>query len=594
MNYLVVKPEQTEKSSSTTDMFDNLKASISESSSESLKERTINHLAKECLISHLSIMGIETTMHRLNRWIRISIANKQEGKKGRKVAIEFEKDLWGELILVVYDKDDDEPKEDKQDEPKKKKTKGKESVGEKGKIVANVVYTYAIVVRAAEELQKSEKYKDDKLVQRFKFSNRWVRNFLHRNKFVRRRITREEKNIPSEVKVREVMTELQKKYNDNKIKLAYCYNMDETGINWQNGPLYMYVPDDADRATGSAASKARITAIIAGNVLGEFAPVMVIVKHAHSSKTHPDQTKHTVLDILMRKLNKLDDNNWELFVWEKEIEEDGNKIKHMVKYLKHKTRGHIITSQYKAWNDTIRQMMWLDLVMGPIQKEAEKTGDKVFVVQDNCGLHKTFHVEQQYVVLNMLSAFLPENMTATLQVMDLMVNGLLKVDQRRNAANDTFLAFRKYRNEVKVKGYNNVPKFKAPRPHLHDGILNLFKQFDNGPFISENFKASMAKCFQDTGCAANEFGEFKQYTESKVCCGSTSISNSSSVIDLTVDEINLNNLKIDDIVGDYIESLQNLDDEDNEILNNDETDEFLQDSEELNDLLDDEDDEDEH
>ena len=149
------------------------------------------------------------------------------------------------------------------------------------------------------------------------------------------------------------MTELQKKYNDNKIKLAYCYNMDETGINWQNGPLYMYVPDDADRATGSAASKARITAIIAGNALGEFAPVMVIVKHAHSSKTHPDQTKHTVLDILMRKLNKLDDNNWELFVWEKEIEEDGNKIKHMVKYLKHKTRGHIITSQYKAWNDII-------------------------------------------------------------------------------------------------------------------------------------------------------------------------------------------------------------------------------------------------
>ena len=147
-------------------------------------------------------------------------------------------------------------------------------------------------------------------------------------------------------------------------------------------------------------------------------------------------------------------------------------------------------------------MMWLDLVMGPIQREAEKT------VQDNCGLHKTSHVQLQYVDLKMLSAFLPENMTAILQVIDLMVNGLLKVDQRKNAANQTFLAFRRYRNEVKVKGYKNVPKFKAPRPQLHEGILNLFKQFDEGPFITEKFKASMAKCFQDTGCAANEFGEF--------------------------------------------------------------------------------------
>ena len=212
----------------------------------------------------------------------------------------------------------------------------------------------------------------------------------------------------------------------------------------------------------------------------------------------------------MRKLNILDSNNWEIFVLQKEIEEDGNKIKHSVKYWKHKTNGHIITSQFKAWNDTIRQMMWLDLVMGPIQREAEKTDDKVFVVQVNCGLHKTSHVQQQYVDLKMLSAFLPENMTAILQAIDLMVNGLLKVDQRKNAANQTFLAFRRiwYRNEVKVKGYKNVPKFKAPRPQLHEGILNLFEQFDEGPFITENFKASMAKCFQDTGCAANEFGEF--------------------------------------------------------------------------------------
>ena len=102
---------------------------------------------------------------------------------------------------------------------------------------------------------------------------------------------------------------------------------------------------------------------------------------------------------------------------------------------------------------------------------------------------------------------------------------------KKNAANQTFLAFRGYRNENKVKEYHDVPKFKAPLPQLHEEILNLFRQIDQCPFITGKFKASMAKCFHVTGCAANEFCEFKQ------CCGSTSISNSNSnsVIDLTVD-----------------------------------------------------------
>ena len=55
-----------------------------------------------------------------------------------------------------------------------------------------------------------------------------------------------------------------------------------------------------------------------------------------------------------------------MFTWEKEIQKEvgGDSIIHKVKYLKHKINEHIITSQYKAWNDTIRQMMWLELVMG--------------------------------------------------------------------------------------------------------------------------------------------------------------------------------------------------------------------------------------
>ena len=36
-----------------------------------------------------------------------------------------------------------------------------------------------------------------------------------------------------------------------------------------------------------------------------------------------------------------------------------------VNYLRHNTKGHIITSQAKAWNDTIRMVMWLELIVMP-------------------------------------------------------------------------------------------------------------------------------------------------------------------------------------------------------------------------------------
>ena len=302
---------------------------------------------------------------------------------------------------------------------------------------------------------------------------------------------------------------------------------------------------------------------------------MIIVKHKNSSSTHPDQTKHTVLNNLMKKLNKVDDN-WEMFTWEKEIQKEvgGDSIIHKVKYLKHKINEHIITSQYKAWNDTIRQMMWLELVMGPIQREAEKTGDKVFIIQDNCGLHKTDDVDKQYVDLNMTAAFLPENMTAILQVMDLIVNGLLKTNQRNYTAQQIVVAFREYRDKVIIKGYKNVPKFKPPRPSLHDGIINLLKQFDSGPFQELKLKASMTKCFQDTGCAPYDKCEFKQYKESKILCGTTPLSNTCSVIDLTVE----NASPIEEFVEEYISALQHCDDsdQDKDDLEN-ENNEFLED-----------------
>jgi hypothetical protein len=41
----------------------------------------------------------------------------------------------------------------------------------------------------------------------------------------------------------------------------------------------------------------------------------------------------------------------------------GTTADHKCWYLRHKTTHHIITSQYKAWNDTVRMMMWIELLI---------------------------------------------------------------------------------------------------------------------------------------------------------------------------------------------------------------------------------------
>lgn len=50
----------------------------------------------------------------------------------------------------------------------------------------------------------------------------------------------------------------------------------------------------------------------------------------------------------------------------------------------------VITSQSKAWNNTVRMIMWLEIVVKPLK---EKLG-KLLIWFDNCGCHKTDIVEK--------------------------------------------------------------------------------------------------------------------------------------------------------------------------------------------------------
>ena len=59
------------------------------------------------------------------------------------------------------------------------------------------------------------------------------------------------------------------------------YNMDETAITYAIGPTHQHIPINQCRAAniGNVNTKLRITAVIAVNALGEFAPLLLIIKH---------------------------------------------------------------------------------------------------------------------------------------------------------------------------------------------------------------------------------------------------------------------------------------------------------------------------
>ena len=168
---------------------------------------------------------------------------------------------------------------------------------------------------------------------------------------------------------------------------------------------------------------------------------MLIVKHSVSSEKRPDQTGMTVIRDLHKKPGFTERDGWILKIWEKDISLSGVKARHKVIYIIHDETGHVITSQVKAWNDTVRMVLWFEVIIKPLK---EKLG-KILIWCDNCGSHKTSSVTE---VINEIGAdvcFLPKNMTGELQVLDLVVNGPLKAHIRTIRANRLYKSFQEYK-----------------------------------------------------------------------------------------------------------------------------------------------------
>lgn len=482
-------------------------------------EKTIIVSAFTSAQEELRLNGIEFTdgqiIHSILQTIRVNdnylyenltektISKWLSQSKERKISIrsalyrDFQQKMLEKLIISEYDKSSNQYK-----------------------IVHNVIYSYDIIRLAGQAAQKDPMF-DRNLysdvpsqdtcdyIKSLKLSNKFCKSFLHRNGLHRRRTTRKATILPSLKEIEDCMKTNQKRYLEGDFTPKTCLNFDETAYTYSIGPSNQYVPEDCSRAEHIEGDddKARITAVLASNGIGESLPTMIIVKH--SAKT-VDETGVRVL----KTLQASDDfKDWEFKSF------DGPTLtdKHKLYFLQNKDTKDVIVSQHKAWMDESKMAMYHDLILKPYK---ERMG-KLMVYQDNCPSHVTDFIKDLYKKSGIIQALLPPNTTAIFQVLDLIVNGPLKAHTRRIRAERTFQSFQEYLGFVEgassssVEGENTqVPHFAVAKPTMNCAIIDLFN-LTKEDFTKESFKASVNRSFIETGMIPDpETNSFRSVQES--------------------------------------------------------------------------------
>jgi hypothetical protein len=231
-----------------------------------------------------------------------------------------------------------------------------------------------------------------------------------------------------------------------------------------------------------------------------------------------------VIKDLFKKPEFGNTNGWQLILWEKTMQIADKTEDHKCWYMIHDETRHIITSQHKAWNDQVRMIMWLELIMVPMRVRL----GKLLIWFDNCGCHKTSIVQRYIEDSDIGVAYLPPNMTAILQVLDLVVNGPLKSHVRQLRAKRIVRSFKEFlvlhrKDLEKIETERENLTFTPPVPEQIQAIVDLFRLFENG-FKEEKFKDGIKTSFIKTGTVptqSNDTDEF-QFTEynSNSICGS--------------------------------------------------------------------------
>ena len=277
-------------------------------------------------------------------------------------------------------------------------------------------------------------------------------------------------------------------------------NLDETALNWGLGPTYIYCSTKADRAEQEITDlKARITMVPTVLANGTFLPSYFILKHSVSSAAKPDQTTMRVVKKLHETQGSgfTEADGWDLKTWERNL----NGQNHKCIYIIHRLKGHVITSQHKAWNDQIRFAMMIDLILAPY---AERNGGKLLLWMDNCSLHHGSDLKPILDAAGITVGYLPPNMTWILQVLDLVVNGPLKAHIRRLRASRILVYFQSYKllfekQLLLPENQRSTPKWDCPKPEMKQCILDMIHLLETD-FCDPKFQAGIKKSFINTGC----------------------------------------------------------------------------------------------
>ena len=240
------------------------------------------------------------------------------------------------------------------------------------KVLANVIFDPRLVRKAAKLVAAQPEFADDKDVQGCMFSRKWVSRFLERAALLKRRVTAgTPAKMPSEPEVHVWQKEFQEVAEGDGFKghPERVAGADETGI-CVVSPKYQWVPSGADRATlPGPESKMRITLMITALLTGHFAPHFLILDCAAKGF---DLSGTTILTTLLQTTLTAADG-WVPGVWRARLllpQKGGPPVLTdcVFPYLRNINTGAIVTLQKKAWMDTARMCMYVDLVLGPYAK----------------------------------------------------------------------------------------------------------------------------------------------------------------------------------------------------------------------------------
>ena len=302
--------------------------------SEVLKLLEDNRVVEEELASAVKQLNSTQRYERLRvsqvkEWRKEEASIKIKKKSGPKVNVAFESMVWSELVLCAF--------------VDVRKENG--TIEKLVKILHNVTYSYAIVREAAQRVHKQDEWLGDVGIQRLKFSNKWIRNFLKRRKVSKRGISREKKNLLPVEEVRRIMKENQDVILAGAYTARQVLNLDETAVNWGLGPTYVFAASDAERGEQEISDgKGRITGVPTVDATGHFLPTMYILKHSKSSSEKPDQTTMRVLRNLHKEIGYRECNGWKLKTWTRVLTmKNYRKVdvtaEHKTLYLHHEIDG---------------------------------------------------------------------------------------------------------------------------------------------------------------------------------------------------------------------------------------------------------------